>query len=318
MFRGFYIKWLVLALPWLALAVAQGETGVTLPDTLQKQRLENAYVYESTGCAAIATYVALSVQGIETTYLNCLEKLPRRVAGNSIREVMNTLRHFGVASKAYRVSPSELAGIQKTVIVLADARNTEERFSRIGHYFVVRPIDDRRVQVLDFPGNEPKLLDREEFWARYRIRAGQQTVICTLGTNDNSATIGELLTINTTNQSRPRKLTEPIKINDLSLDTPLVVTYDLGKISPLDSSHALTMVNHTTTRLEIGEVKTTCGCMKPDIGQQTISPGDRVSFNLGIYGDKNRIGPFNQSLFFEARSPAQNRNVIIRFIGQAE
>ena len=113
------------------------------------------------------------------TYEQCLELLPLTAQGNSMLEFKCALLSLGIDVDAQRLGPEELADIEVPVVVLQLPPPVVASGDPVamGHYFVVWPLDDQRIKLLDYP-REPVVLARDN-WLKH-LQAAEARAMPTL------------------------------------------------------------------------------------------------------------------------------------------
>lgn len=127
-------------------------------------------------CAANGLYALCSKSNIQITYEECCELLPFTNKGNSMLEFKAALVSLGFQVEAQRLTVDELANIRVPSILLM--LPTESPYATLalssGHYLVLWPLDEERIQILDYP-REPIVLSMD-YWSEHLHDIGVKNI----------------------------------------------------------------------------------------------------------------------------------------------
>lgn len=128
-------------------------------------------------CAANSLYALCTNANIQISYEECLELLPFTSQGNNMLELKGALIYLGFKVEAQRLTVDELAQVQVPAIILAAPQNQNEEFlfkTCSGHFFVLWPMDDRTVKLIDYP-RDPVILFIDD-WIHHLHNIGVESV----------------------------------------------------------------------------------------------------------------------------------------------
>jgi hypothetical protein len=239
-------------------------------------------------CGANALFVLGEVSEKHPTYEQCLEFLPLRDDGNSLLECQEAARKLGFSVEAVKLAPHELAGLRCPAIIL-ETPDLAGRQSRIGHYFVIRPLSKGNIQVLDFP-RPPKILAAAD-WAAYlrQIKAPQLTaLVC----GKPGQTLEDMLkpTSAVPGASSAPSMPEPTSAPTIGstvltlvqgMRSAPIATFEFGEAAEgSDVTHVFDVVNRTTKAVRIARLEGSCTCSQIICPSKVIQPGEKTSVTV--------------------------------------
>ena len=274
--------------------------------------IERSNIVMTTGCAANAVFVLCKLEQIDTDYEHCLSLLPCREEGNTLLEVTKALESLDLRAAVFRMNPAEIASLQRPAILLSGAIGDESPSEeRIGHFYVVRPVNALTVQVLDFPGYKPVILTRARFGRAIENTVNPTTVACfydRMATPQLTDVIGE--PINLWPQGKPGSGVQRESVIRLtgSITDSRSTTWDFGSLRAEQTiDREFTIENHSPGRLSIAKVTPSCGCTGIRHNKDFLDPGESVLVSVTI-NLKGKHGYLNESIVVtfapdEAMSP---------------
>jgi len=105
-------------------------------------------------CAANVLYCMAKLFGFHISYEEALKLLPPQPDGNNMLEVKAALSAVDCGTQAFWLDVNELADLTLPAVVLGLSSRPVVRASknRVGHFFIVLPLDSWHVGLIDWPG----------------------------------------------------------------------------------------------------------------------------------------------------------------------
>lgn len=118
-------------------------------------------------CGPNCSYMVLKLSGINVTYANIENRLPRDGEGTTLAALGSCLRSFGLDVRIVQGDPNSLARARLPLIAHWDDEN-----QKVGHYVVVISASERGVRFIDGTTASIGSLPMPEFqkrWSRYLL-----------------------------------------------------------------------------------------------------------------------------------------------------
>ena len=236
-------------------------------------------------CAASSVFVLCRKLRRDVSYAECVRLLPIAEEGSSALDVKHALATLRFQIESFRVSVDELAAVQDPAIVWISFGGDElTPRQRLGHYFVLWPLSEGVVQVLDYP-QEPATLS-VDYWVEYLRSTTVQDLVVLLCRRQGQ---GKIKTVFPEGGSAaPRRGALPSRLdvggqpativlrNDIRF-SPSVCT-DFGRVSEGSLlSHRFMLENEAGKVLHISKLQRSCSCSELTCDREMLDPGERCT-----------------------------------------
>lgn len=251
--------------------------------TSQPVETEHAYT-----CAAESLYVIARICEHPLSYKRCIDLLPTSSKGNSLLELKRGMQSAGLQVQAEEIQTEDLQSLKSPAVMLEYG----DRDQPLGHFAVLRPFADQRIQILDFP-HDPAILRRED-------------LVSLLKNNGNDVIRLLISPAPAGVSSDPQVLPGAIDESAASHTAPsiqLVVTKDLkltgssswnfGNVSEgVTVSKDFVLENRSDRTVRIELLKTGCGCTNLRSTKSILLPDDSAEILMTI-SMAGRAGSFH-------------------------
>jgi hypothetical protein len=252
-------------------------------------------------CAANSLYVLCRKMGVATSYDRCMQLLPITSEGNSMLAVKQALIGLGLQVEAMRVSVDELADVSEPAIVWISFERQEPGANRLfGHYFVLWPISEGVVLVLDYP-QEPMLLS-VDLWIRYLHSTPTKDLVVLLCQRpgapadravSSKAVVAESKRRACAAESEPREPPATVVLR-AGASEPASAYLDFGSVAEgATLSHSFVVENQTGKTLHISKLQKSCSCSSLTSDKEMLQSGERCTVRM----ETSLAGRFSKQSF---------------------
>jgi hypothetical protein len=124
-------------------------------------------------CAASSLFGLCNKSDINLSYEDCLHLLPKSPKGNSMLEYKQALEHIGFFVRAEWLTAGDLGDVKVPCVLLLSLPKNDSNVQsskNVGHYIVLRPIEENKFEILDYP--RPSVIIPKEYLFRHLQTVG--------------------------------------------------------------------------------------------------------------------------------------------------
>lgn len=234
-------------------------------------------------CGANSIYIMAGLAGRPVSFAHALQLTPPNPAGNSLVEMRIALKTLGFEARAVKLTLVEILKLKVPAILLALPPASKEGADiprSIGHYFIVLPLGEDEVQILNYP-RPPLVVSRQDL--KETLAANSQVkypaILCGTG-----AEIGEEMSVPmvaeapvttagpATGPMGPAA-EETVRLVDGARRSP-VASHDFGDIAEGQIiSHVFKVINGTNRPVRVARTANSCSCTELSVEPKEIPAG---------------------------------------------
>lgn len=260
--------------------MAQSSTAATTSQSTQPSKR----IYS---CGANSLFVLSKLMDRPATYVECATLLPIHDTGNTMLEVRDAVQAIGLQTRAMRLGPHELQRVRVPCIAWLPPlfnRTVVQGDHVTGHYIVIRPVSDGKIQILNYP-EHPTTVDVIA-WGKHLESLGIEGIPVLLCARD-SAEAGAAADMLIADPRLFDKLADNCDITVVVLQDGVndeaVLRWNFGE-APEGAllKKSLVIANSTHKEIEITRVLSGCTCAQLAADTMRLAPGQKATIGVTI------------------------------------